>query len=177
MIDVSLPQAVMLVDATSGRVAGPFEPGSAFNADGLLSQHTNVWNGTPPVFRNRRGCMMVAAPGWQTTPPPGWTPTPATPGVPATLPAGRPTHWSDYECTPALGGRCRCVSTGSGTGTIGTPPAVTPISTRVVCTCSPDASGDCSPPGGRPGHPGTPPPATPPALLTNCQCEDQEWYY
>ncbi len=50
---VSAPDAYMLVDATSGRVAGPFEPGSEFNADGLLSQHTNIWNGTPPALSNR----------------------------------------------------------------------------------------------------------------------------
>jgi len=164
----------VLIDATTGAMDGPFVPGSVVDPSNLLAAHDTVYmEGSSVVVVSAESlCQVVAAPTWRNTPPPGWTPTPPTPGAPPTTPPGRTTNWTDYRCFRILGGRCRCESTGTGTG--GTPPAT--IRTRVTCYCSPANGTDCTPPG-NPGHPNIPPGAiTPPGTLTGCSCT-QQWFY
>ncbi len=174
MVVVSAPDAYMLVDATSGRVAGPFEPGSAFNADGLLSQHTNVWNGTPPVFKNRYGCEVAAiVPGY---PPAPYRPipVPAGPTPPFTTP-GNPSAWTCVTVGPGLTAKCVCTATSN----YDLPPGVTPppgyTAPTIVVTTTCTYTGACdnpgvippsniTPPNGQcPQHPDTdvPPPSSP----------------
>lgn len=178
LLGVTFDDAFVLLDATEGVLDGPFDLDSPLDATALLAQHAAYASGTTVRYVNASGCIAVAAARWRSTPPPGWTPAPVVPGAPATSPNGRPSRWTDWHCSPisgsANGGRtCRCISNGTGSGTLR--PSVR---TEVRCDCFPNANGDCLGVGSG-THPNIPPsitPGIPPAGgMTGCSCT--RWWH
>jgi len=175
IVGVTFDDAFVLVDSTNGAVDGPFDLVSPLDATVLLAQQSAYVTGTTVRYVNASGCLILTAPQWRTTQPPGWTPAPVTPGVPATNPGGRQSHWTDWHCTQKSQGNCVCISTGSGSGT-GRPT----VRTEVRCTCAPNpTTGSCLGVGSG-THPNVPPTVTPGVApgggMTGCSCQ-QRWHY
>ncbi len=168
----------VLVDATTGAVAGPFAAGSAINPAALLALHPGVYTpGTSfSVIVGLSNCTILLAPTPHRTPPSNFLPDPPLPLFPPTSPNGRPGHWTNFHCdiSPGHGGRtCSCTSYGTGTA-----PGHPLVRTQVTCRCFPDANGNCNPtPNAHPNVPPTITPGLPPGGgMTGCICTET-WTY
>ncbi|MFN8817420.1 MAG: hypothetical protein ACK5ZV_11840 [bacterium] len=162
---VAFNDCAVLIDATTGAVTAPVKLGSPLNAAALLAAHPEA----SPPFANRvvtaAGCLVVAAPSWQDTPPvplgPTFGPTAVPPGSPpGTLPGG----WGKWTCVNQ-GQGCKCTLSGTYTDTSVVPAKVYPV--QITCTSGSQGGqpGNCpsgmTPPGQPIAPPNPPPPTTP----------------
>lgn len=167
LLQVTLPDAYILLDTTNGLMAGPFEPGSGLHANALLAQH-DVWDQSNPAYFNSQGCQLTVAAIWNNGPP-CWFCSPTITWDPP-QPGGQTFHCSDQGHNGD--GDVRCVCSRYGTITIGTPPVTYRV--REVCDCG--GAGTCNRP-----NPGAGPgtgwsPGTPPTGCTTSTCTTQYSY-
>jgi len=125
LVGVTFDDAFVLLDATDGRLDGPFALTSPLDATVLLANQSGYVAGTTVRFHIVGGCGAVAAPSWRTTPPPGSGPRwpgatppfwifPPTENVPFQMQPSRPSWWSNYDCAVS-NGFCVCTAYGQFT--------------------------------------------------------------
>ena len=182
LIQLQFADAMILVDAINGSVAGPFQPGSMLDASGLVASHVEASGTTGIQYVAAGGCPTVNA-GWVPaggpggTIPAGWPRMPATP----TMPPGRSPGWT---CSN-IGASCVCQQQevfgppAALPGLPGTIPAWVPaVTIRTTCTWP----GGCFGPANIPPTPTPPatgpafPPAGPSPLAPTCTGDLFRWW-
>lgn len=188
---VAFDDGVILVDATTGTVAGPYAPDAPLSASSLLALHGDLYDvGTPQGVVSASAC---AAPSWKLGPPPGtiapnpaipvppsgplarypWTPpTPNPAPYPSPSPVNHdwhtPYHYTLRTCT-GTASTCHCVAYGEN---FLAPPGKI-VKFRRMCSANVGCSGENgSKPDSTPQYPK--PVSQPPAAWGPCTTE---WWY